>query len=201
MISLDWKERLIRDCNDFLERKIPQGDFHFDIIYNAFPLRQENKIPRDVIIFVSNTLGMKMVKKHKEYLPFCDFIWKYKGTNGRIAFSCIISKFLRKDYKFYFDYTRKYLKDCQDIVEINLLMDKIIFPIIKKQPLENVETIVNWLKEDKEKINQALIRTILKIGKENQDFLKRLIFRLEFLGLNIDGLMRVQNLSKQTDYF
>ncbi|MCL2064383.1 MAG: hypothetical protein FWG98_08430 [Candidatus Cloacimonetes bacterium] len=184
MISLDWKARLLRDSVDFLERKVPHGDYHFDIIYNAYPNRLDNRIPRDVIVFVANTLGAKMSKKHKDYLPFCDFIWKHKGSNGRIAFACIISKFIRKDYKFYFEYTKKTIKDCKDSNEINLLMDKVFFPILKNQQLQSIDTIVNWLKEDNDKLNQALVRTVLKIGKDNKEYLLKLIDRLEFRWLD-----------------
>ena len=62
MISLDWKERLIQDSIDFFERKLPAGDYDFDIIYNVYPKRTDNKIPRDVVVLVASTLSNKMVK-------------------------------------------------------------------------------------------------------------------------------------------
>ena len=180
MISLDWKERLVTDSIDFIERKIPKGDFDFDIIYNAYPARSDNKIPRDVVIFVANTLGLKMLKKHKDYLPFCDFIWHYKGINGKIMFACIISKFIRKDYNFYFEFTKKYIMRCKENSDIALLLEKVLLPILKKQPIEHAETLVKWLCEDNEKINQLLIKIILRVGKDNPDFIKKFINRLEY---------------------
>jgi len=186
MISLDWKERLLRDSNDFLERKIPSGDFDFDIIYNAYPSRLENKIPRDIVIFVANALGTKMAKNHKAYLEFCDYIWKNKGTNGKIVFACIINKFIKKDYEFYFAYTKQRINDCKELSEINLLLDKVLYPILKKQPIENIEYLINWLNDDSEKVVQAIIKTILKLGKDSPDFLKKFILRLQNKWLNAD---------------
>ena len=179
MISLDWKDRLLQDCDDFFERKLPEGDYDFDIIYNAYPGRQDNKIPRDIIVFVAQTLANKMAKKHKDYLLFCEYIWKNKGLNGKIAFACIIGKFLKKDYNFYFDYTKKYLFTLSDITEINLLLDKIFYPIFKKNPSQHIDTMISWLKEANEKICQQLIKIILKIAKNDNDFLKKFTHRLE----------------------
>ena len=179
MISIDWKERLVNDCVDFLERKIPMGDFDFDIIYNAYPSRNDSKIPRDVIVFVSNTLGIKMAKKHKNYLTFCDYIWAHKGSNGRIAFACIISKFVKKDQDFYLEYSKNHLSQCRDVNEMNLLFEKVFLPVFKKQPNDNIDVILKWMRENDEKTSQFLIKMVLKIGKSNQEFLKKFIDRLE----------------------
>jgi len=179
MITLDWKDRLVQDSIDYFERKLPGGDYDFDIIYNAYPGRTDNKIPRDVIVLVANTLATKMFKNHNSYLPFCDYIWKHKGINGKIAFSCIISKFLRKDQQFYLDYTKKYLYKTNDLTEINMLLDKIFYPLFKKQPLNYIEIIINWMRDDHEKINQQLIKTVFKIAKNDADFLNKFINRLE----------------------
>ena len=179
MISLDWKERLVQDCDYFLQRKFVEGDYDFDLIYNAYPGRNDSKIPRDVVVFVAQTLGTKMSKNHKDYLSFCDYIWKNKGLNGKIAFACIISKFLKKDYTFYFDYTKKYLFSLSDIAEINLLLDKIFYPIFKKDPIHHIDIMITWLKEANEKLCQQLIKLILRIGKTDAVFLKRFTSRLE----------------------
>jgi len=179
MISLDWKDRLVRDSIDYFERKLPEGDYDFDIIYNAYPERNDNKIPRDVIVLVANTLGMKMLKHHSQYLLFCDYIWKHKGLNGKVAFACIVSKFLRKDYQFYFDYSKKYLSKTKDNIEINMLLDKIFYPLFKKQPMNNIDTIINWIKEDNEKVNQQLIKIVFRISKTEPEFLVKFINRLE----------------------
>ena len=57
MISLDWKERIIKDTTDFFERKLPRGDFDIDIVYNAYPQRIYNKVPQAVITLVGKTLA------------------------------------------------------------------------------------------------------------------------------------------------
>ena len=179
MISLDWKERLVQDTIDFFDRKLPQGDYDFDIIYNAYPERIDNKIPRDVVILVASTLATKMVKNHKDYLPFCEYIREKKGENGRLVFACIISKFLRKDYDFYFKYAKNYLFSLEDLNDIHLIIDKIFFPIFKKHPRESIETIITWLYENNDKINQHLIKLVLKIGKNDTEFLKEFTGKLE----------------------
>jgi len=202
---LDWKDRLVRDSVDFFERKLPEGDYDFDIIYNAYPERQENKMPKDVIVLVANTLASKMLKKHKEYVAFCDYIWNKKGINGKIAFACIISKFMRKDHRFYFDYAKKHLFSTTEVAEINILMDKIFFPIFKKYPLENIDTLISWLREGNEKINQQFLKVVFKIGKNEPEFLKKFSSRLENRWLNaspefikISGAF-LKNLSKVDD--
>ena len=186
MITLDWKERLLNDCSDFIERKIPAGDFDFDIIYNAYPNRIDNKIPRDVVIFVANSLGSKMTKNHKDYLTFCDYIWSHKGSNGKIAFACIINKFIKKYYDFYFKYTKIKIKECVDINEIIFLLDKVLYPIINKQQIESIESLISLISETDEKVCQSIIKTILKCGKENPEFLKRFITKLEYKWLDAE---------------
>jgi len=179
MISLDWKDRLVHDSVDFFERKLPNGDYDFDIIYNAYPERCENKVPRDVIVLVANTLASKMLKKHKDYIAFCDYIWKYKGINGKLAFACIISKFLRKDHLFYFDYAKKYLFAATDVAEINILIDKIFFPLFKKLPQEHIETLISWLRDGNERLNQQFLKIVFKIGKSDPEFLRKFSSKLE----------------------
>jgi hypothetical protein len=179
MISLDWKERLVRDSIDFFERKLPEFDYDFDIIYNAYPSRKDNKIPQEVIVLVANTLAAKMVKNHSEYIHFCDYIWHSKGTNGKIAFACIISKFIKKDYVFYSDYTKKFIEKTTDIAIINLLIDKIYLPIFKKQPIENIDNIINWLQEGNDTLRLQLIKMVFKIGKQSSFFIKKLTDKLE----------------------
>jgi len=179
MISLDWKDRLQRDSIDFFERKIPSGDYDFDIIYNAYPKRIENKIPREVVTLVADTLGSKMLKNHSQYIKFCDYIWQRKGENGKIVFAYIVSKFIKKDTPFYLEYTKKKMMTLQSPADIHLLLEKVFLPVFKKAPNDYVETFILWLKEDKEIINAPLIKLIIRIGKLNPDFLKKFTNKLE----------------------
>ena len=186
MITLDWKDRLEKNSSDFFYRKIPYGDYDFDFIYNGYP-KNDNKIPRDVVVLVGNLLATKMVKNHKEYIPFCDYIWEHKGANGRLAFVCIISKFIKKDYEFYYEYSKKFLDKSNEITEINLLFDKIFLPIFKKNPFDNIETIISWMREGNEKVNSGLVKIIMKLGKQSPEFLKKFIERLENRWLRADN--------------
>jgi len=37
MLTIDWKERLVNDTKDYLANKLPNKDYDFDIIFNAYP--------------------------------------------------------------------------------------------------------------------------------------------------------------------
>jgi hypothetical protein len=179
MISLDWKERLVSDSLDFFERKIPQGDYDFEIIYNIYPMRVDNKIPREVVILVSETLASKMQIKHREYLKFCEYLWSRKGENGKLAFATIISKFTKKDIPFYLEYAKKFLSQIENPLELSQMMDKVYYPVFKKQHMECIDFIITWMIENNDLINQNLTRIVCKIGKSNSDFLKKFTDKLE----------------------
>lgn len=179
MISLDWKERLINDTKDFFERKLPQNDYDFDIIYNAYPERVDNKIPREVVVLVATTLANLIGKNHYKFKDFFEYIWNKKGENGKIAFACLVSKFKKYDYKFYFEFAKKNLFNSSDAHDTNILIDKVFYPIFKKYPEEHIDTLIHWLREDNDIINQHLIKIPLKIGKNNSEYLSKFSSKLE----------------------
>ncbi|MCK4695739.1 MAG: hypothetical protein KAT74_08245, partial [Candidatus Cloacimonetes bacterium] len=92
MISLDWKERLIKDTIDFFERKLTQGDYDIDIVYNAYPQRIDNKIPHAVITLVGKTLARKIFKTADQYFEFYKYLIENKGENGIIIFAYIMAR-------------------------------------------------------------------------------------------------------------
>lgn len=179
MISLDWKERLINDTHDFFDRKLPEGDYDFDIIYNAYPERIDNKIPRDVVVFVATTLAGKINKQHNDYKAFLEYLWNKKGENGKVAFTCLVSKFIKYDFNFYFNLSQKYLFSSKDSNDVNLILEKIFYPVFKKHPLDYIDKIIVWMKEDNDLINNNLIKLVLKIGKTNEEFQKKFATKLE----------------------
>jgi hypothetical protein len=188
MISLDWKQRLVSDSIDFFERKLPTRYYDFDIIYNAYPERVDNKVPRDVIVFVADTLATKMQKNHRDYLPFIEHIVQHKGENGKVAFAVIISKFMKKDYAFYFDYAKNVLFSINNSADITLIVEKVYFPIFKKAPLEHVDTLISWLLEGSELLTNYLLKVVLRICKTNPEFLQKFSDKLEnrWLGASAD---------------
>jgi len=179
MISLDWKERLINDTHDFFERKLPKGDYDFDIIYNVYPERVDNKIPRDVVVLVATTLANVINRNHEKYKDFFEYIWRKKGENGKTAYACLVSKFIKYDYNYYFESAKKNLFSSVDAYEINILIDKVFYPIFKKHPESNIDILIHWFKEDNEVINQHLIKIPLKIAKNDHEYLKKFSQKLE----------------------
>ncbi len=184
MISLDWKERLVRDSQDFLQRKIPMGDYDFDIIYNAYPERVENKVPRDVIVLVSATLAPVMAKNPEQYKAFLDYIWNKKGENGRLAFACIMGKVLSRKQNEYFDYVKTRLFEADNVTDINVLLEKTLFPVIRKNPVQYFDTLILWIKEDHELLSQCIIKMVLKLLKNETELLKKFFNKMENRWMN-----------------
>lgn len=184
MISLDWKERLVLDSQDYMKRKLPAGDYDFDIIYNAYPERVDNKIPRDVIVLVATTLSSKMTKNYEQYKPFLEYIWEKKGENGKLAFACIISKFLKKSPEEYLEYIKPYLFKSQSATDIHILLEKAVYPLLKKSGAQYFDIFIQWIREDNEAVNNTLIKTILKVFKSESDILRQFSRKIENRWLN-----------------
>lgn len=189
MISLDWKERLTKDSNDYFERKLSQGDYDFDIIYNAYPGRVENKVPRDIIILVATTLASKMLKKADQYDAFFTYIWNKKGENGKVAVAYIIAKLLRKKPEHFIAYIKNLLFKTDSAIEHALLLDKALIPFLKKSPVQYLDLLVSWLKEGNEKLDPALVKLLIKLIKGSDDLLKPIFQKLEGTWLNANPTM------------
>jgi len=184
MISLDWKERLVRDSQDFLERKIPMGDYDFDIIYNAYPERIENKVPRDVVVLVSSTLASAMAKNPDQYKTFFDYIWEKKGENGKVAFACILGKVMSRKHNEYMDYVKAHLFKADNANDIALLLEKTLYPIFKKNPAQYFDTLIQWIREDNEQLSQCIIKMLMKLLKNESDLLRKFFAKMENRWMN-----------------
>ncbi|MCK4956471.1 MAG: hypothetical protein KAS49_02460, partial [Candidatus Cloacimonetes bacterium] len=148
MISLDWQERLKKDSIDFYERKLQIKDYDIDIIYNAYPQRIDSKIPQAVLTLVAKTLASKIAPKADEYLDFFDYIYTNKGENGKIIFAYIISIVIKKKPEFILNYLQQKLFTIQDQKECNLLMDKAVIPLLKKDEKKYLPIVLEWIKKD-----------------------------------------------------
>lgn len=186
MISLDWKERLRKDTKDFFERKIPENDYDFDIIYNAYPERIENKVPREVVTFVAKKLASKLAKEPEKYFDFYDYIWNEKGEDGKHAFAYIMAKVAKKNPDVFIPYVEKIIKNVDNKHECNMILDKAIFPILKKDPKKHLKKMINWLKTDNKFIIQGVIRLLIKIIKKKEDMVDPITKSLENLWLHAD---------------
>ncbi len=184
MISLDWKDRLIQDSQDYFTRKLPTGDYDFDIIFNAYPERVDNKIPRDVIVLVANTLAVNMVKSPDAFKPFLEYLWKNKGEYGKVAFSCILGRILLKKNQEYLVFLKDYLFHSESATEINLLLEKTIYLLLKKNPENYFDLLIQWIREDKEIVSQSIIKMVLKVFKSDNDLLKKFFAKMENRWMN-----------------
>lgn len=179
MISLDWKERLKLDTEDFVSRKLPQGDFDIDIVYNAYPKRVENKIPSEVITFVAKILVSKIAKNLDQYLNFYNYLWEKKGENGRQIFVHIMKTALHRKPVIFLDYLKKVLANCKDLTEINALFNKAIAPNFKNDNKKNIDLIYNWLSIDNPELHKGIINLFLKVAKSDPSLLKHIFQKME----------------------
>jgi len=92
MLTIDWKERFTLDTEDYLKNKLPNGDYDFEIIFNAYPERVNGKIPSRVITYVSGVIVSRLGRKHADYLPFYRHLWQEKDEHGKIGFCSDTSK-------------------------------------------------------------------------------------------------------------
>ncbi len=184
MISLDWKERLVLDSQDYMKRKIPVGDYDFDIIFNAYPERIDNKIPRDVIVLVATTIASKMSKNYDQYKPFLEYIWDKKGENGKLAFACIISRFVRKNPEEYLEYIKPYLFKSTQINDVHVILEKVVYPLLKKTGAQYFDILIQWIRENNEIVSHSIIKTIVKVFKNDPECIKKFTQKMENRWLN-----------------
>ena len=194
MISIDWKARLEKDTEEFLKKKLPNKDFDIDIIYNAYPERIDNKVPREVISLVSKLIASEVYKKPDSYKDFMDFLWNTKGENGKIALSIILSKLIKKDTRKYFDYSGSLLKSCKDCSDSHYILDKAIYPVLKKQPEIYVDKIVKWLSRENTSLKQNIMKLLIKLIRADNSLIKSVFRKLEGLWLYANDEMIHHNI-------
>ncbi len=144
MITIDWKERLTNDTHDYLQNKLPRHDYDFDIIFNWYPERVNGHIPGEVIQLVVKAMAHKIGKQHEQYLPFYQYIWDKKGEPGKLAFALFMVRFLPKKPAVYNPLIEKAMLKA-GAHEIGLLMDKVFFPLFKKQTDPFLAQFYPWL--------------------------------------------------------
>jgi hypothetical protein len=179
MISLDWVERLKKDTIDFYERKLPKGDFDIDIVYNAYPMRIDNQIPHAVVTLVGKTLASKMSKTAADYLPFYDYIIEHKEENGKIIFAYIMAKAVKKNTEFFLEYLEKILLNLDDQRECNLVVDKAIFPLVKKNPKEYLDLLIKWIKRNNPVLTNSIQKVFIKLIHYDKELAKIIFSKLE----------------------
>ncbi len=179
MISLDWKERLIKDTDDFIQNKLPNKDYHIGIIYNSYPVRAGHNIPHEVLSLVAKEISTKIAKEHSEHIDFYDYLWYSGGDNGKFITSTIIAKFIKKDNDLYFEKMTEYLNSSTDASDISTLLDRVFLPILKKNPDKYLHHVYSWLNSNKLTLEQVSIKLLIKMCKANKEYAKPVLKHLE----------------------
>lgn len=150
MLTIDWKERLTLDTEDYLKRKLPKKDYDFEIIFIAHPERVNGKIPSQVITFISGVMVRKIGKKHLDYIPFYKHLWLKKEDHGKLAFGAILSKLMRKNPEAYMPLLEEMMMH-GNTSQVNALLDKVMLSLTRKKPEEYLEKVLQWTKNEKER--------------------------------------------------
>jgi hypothetical protein len=179
MISMDWKERLRRDSEDFFRNKIPGGFYDIEIIYNAYPLRVNNKVPYEVISFVGKLIASRIAHQPEEYVAFCDYIFLHKGENGKIIFAYIMTRALKKSPDFFFPYLEKKLFNLKDTKIATLIVDKALSPLLKENPEKYQKTLIKWAKNDHPSLTFAIQKIITRIMQSHPQNIPDIFHQLE----------------------
>jgi len=208
MISLYWKERLKQDTIDFFERKLPAKNYDIDIIYNAFPERIDNKIPHAVITLVGKTLASKIARTADMYFDFYNSLLENKGENGVIIFSYIMARAIKKKPDVFLDYLQNILYKEKDQKACNLIVDKAVYPFLKKKSLPYLDTISRWIKRDNKVLSLSIQKLLVKLIMNDQKLITPIFKKLEtswlyassnMIKLNINFLKAIYKLDK--DYY
>lgn len=163
MISLDWQERLKMDTKDFVEMKLPNGSYDIDIVYNAYPQRIDGNIPNAVITLVGKTIASRIYKEADKYFDFYDYILKNKGEQGGMIFAYIMARAIKKQPVLFLNYLEEFFFNTKDQKTSNLVMNKAIYPLLKKNALDHLDLIINWVKRDNEMLEESLFKLLRKL--------------------------------------
>ncbi|MBN2830123.1 MAG: hypothetical protein JXR56_07375 [Candidatus Cloacimonetes bacterium] len=182
MISLEWKERLTHDVEDFFIHKLPKAKYDIEIIYNVYPIRVNNCIPKEVIVFVAKDLAAKLDKKSTEYIDFYDILWNKKGENGKLVLVYLFARFIKKNPEFFLPLIEAKLES-QDSSMVSLLLEKTILVLMKKSPEKYLPLIFKWLKKDNAELQMNILKLLLKYYKNEPENLPAILDKLKYLWL------------------
>ncbi|MCB5253963.1 MAG: hypothetical protein RBR69_00920 [Candidatus Cloacimonadaceae bacterium] len=209
MLTIDWKERLTLDTEDYLLHKLPKKDYDFEIIFIAYPERVNGKIPSEVITFISGVMVRKIAKKHLDYIPFYKHLWLKKEDYGKLAFGGIIAKLMRKNPDVYIPLLEEMMHAEGNTSQINALLDKVMLPLTRRKPEDYLEKVLQWTKSEKEEIAWAATNLCLKLIKRREDLIPQVLTHFEnqwvyplgeVQGLHVNFLKTVAKLDPEAYY-
>ncbi|MFA7542922.1 MAG: hypothetical protein WCY84_00980 [Candidatus Cloacimonadaceae bacterium] len=180
MLTIDWKERLTQDTDSYLQEKLPQQDYDFEIIFNAYPERSNGKVPTEVINFISGIIVQRLGKHHAEQIPFYRFLWFKKGDNGKQAFAAILSKLLHKEPELYLNLLEEIFAKAE-AEDIGALMDKIMLPLCRKYPEQYLNVIFGWNKRGSEELTAQALKLLTKLVRRNPELIPQVFTHIQSL--------------------
>lgn len=179
MISLDWKERLLKDADDFCKNKLIKKDYRFDVIYNAYPARDGHNIPNEVLTLVAKEIAKYVEKKHDKYIDFLDYLWYEGYFNGKFIASIILNKIYSKDKEKYSAKMLEFLEDAEGLQEKGLIIDKVFFPLLKRYPDKYLATVYTWASSGDLELEEVALKTLTKLCKAKNELTKPVLRHLE----------------------
>lgn len=174
MLTIDWKERLNLDTADYIEKKLPKGDYDFEIIFNAYPERINGKIPAEVIYHVAGNIIQLLGKKHEEYIPFYRALWNKKGDYGKQAFSQIMTKLLHKKPAVYMPLFDEALNKATS-AEIAALLDRVLLPLLRKSPDKYLEKAYQYSSSHNPELRKNGLHLLVKLIKKREDLIPTIL--------------------------
>ncbi|MBM4403697.1 MAG: hypothetical protein FJ042_04850 [Candidatus Cloacimonetes bacterium] len=165
MLTIDWKERLNKDADDYLANKLPRNDYDFEIIFIAYPERVNGKIPADIITYVAQILVQKIGKKHEQFIPFYKHLWNKKGEQGRSAFIQIMAKLCAKKPDVYIPIVENAMKDAP-VHDVSGIFEKVMFPLLKKHPHNYLGYLYKWIDKPATPHGKAALSILLRLIKK-----------------------------------
>jgi len=174
MLTIDWKERLNRDTSDYIEHKLPKGDYDFEIIFNAYPERVNGKIPAEVIYHVAGNIIQLLGKKHEEFIPFYRALWNKKGDYGKQAFSQIMTKLLHKKPAVYMSVFDEALNKATS-TEIAALLDRVLLPLLRKTPEKYLEKAYQYSSSQNPELRKNGLHLLVKLIKKREDLIPTIL--------------------------
>ncbi|NLW18732.1 MAG: hypothetical protein GXY81_03490 [Candidatus Cloacimonetes bacterium] len=168
MLTIDWKERLSKDTAEYLHKKLPNNDFDFEIIYIAFPERVDGQIPPAVVTHVAKTIVQKLGKNHDKHLAFYKYLWEKKGEAGQTAFITIMASLVPKKPELYMPMVQKAVNTASE-AQLNTLLDKVMLPLLRKQPEKYLRFAYEWLASPKDVVRKQTVNLLVKLMKREPE--------------------------------
>jgi hypothetical protein len=193
MISMDWKERLVKDTEDFIQSKLPKRDYAFEIIYNGYPQRIGTHVPKEVVTLVAKKMADLLVKVSENYMEFYLSLWQDKGENGRLAFIYIMAKLITKKTDVFTQLIEKVIYATPGEPDVALLLDKAFLPIIKKNYSVNLQRVFKWLYSDNEHLQLDAAKLLSKLCKMDKTQIEPIFHKMENSWINANPGMTKAN--------